>query len=86
MVSLHQQPLHSYERMSDAEPKSIDELGCLIRKTKDKINECQSEFQLLDQYLADLEEQKEQSRGLIEETFHSYKTILERRKVKLNFS
>jgi len=72
--------MHHHDRLSDVELKMISELELLTRKLKDKISECKSEFQLLDQYLSDLDEQREQSKSLIEDTFHSYRQVLEKRK------
>jgi len=83
VVSSHQQPAHCYERLSEAEIKNIEELGSLIGKTKNKIEECQGDFQLLEQYSADLEDQKKQSKEAIEETYRLYANILEKRKNEL---
>ena len=80
-MSVHSQ--HSYERLSDAEAKNVNELELLALKAKEKIVECHGDLsQTLDQYLFDLQEQLEQSRTLIEETHQSYKAVLEKRKVK----
>lgn len=65
----------------EAGVKNVEELDSLVLKIKDKIGECQSEFQLLDQCLTDLDDQREQAKGCIEETFQSYKQLLEKRKV-----
>lgn len=78
VITTHQ--MHHHDRLSDVELKMISELELLTRKLKDKISECKSEFQLLDQYLSDLDEQREQSKSLIEDTFHSYRQVLEKRK------
>ncbi len=49
--------------------------------TKEKIDGCSDEFQVLTQHLAELEEHKEQSKCLIEDTYQSYLNILQTRKV-----
>ena len=80
-MSLHTQPLHSCERLIEAESKIIEELEQLSKQVKEKVKECQGEFGRLDQYLSELQEQLEQSRGFIEESFQSFKAILEKRRV-----
>ena len=71
---------HAYERISDCESKQIEELDILVKKAKENVSQCHCEFQALDQYLVDLQEQLEMSKGSIEETFHSYQVLLEKRK------
>ncbi|CAF0717899.1 unnamed protein product [Brachionus calyciflorus] len=83
VVTSHQQPVHSYERISDAEARNIEELDFYIKKARENINYCQSEYQTLDQYLNELNEQSESSKVLIEETFKVYRQVLEKRKDEL---
>jgi hypothetical protein len=84
VVSVHQAPMHSTERISEVELRNVDELDSMLRKAKDNACFCQSEFQTLDQCSADLHEQFEASRGFINETFESYKMLLEKRRVNLS--
>lgn len=83
VVNIHQHPMHMCERLSEVESKTIDELEVIVAKAKVKIDMCQSEFQSLDQCLSSLQEQAETSKGLIEETYNSYKAILEAKKEEL---
>lgn len=76
VVSSHQSPMHTYERILDAESRNLEELDAYMKKAKENISFCQSEFQTLDQYLADLQEQLENSKGAIEETYQTYKVDL----------
>lgn len=80
VVSTHQQPMHSYERIADAETRNLEEIDAYLKKIKDAIIFCQGDFQTLDQYLAELQDQLESSKSLIEETYQTYKVVLERRK------
>lgn len=81
IVSTHKQPMHNHERINEAEPKNIDELYALVDDAKDKMNVCQSQFSTLDSYLAELQDQLENARGSVNETYQSYKAILEKRRV-----
>ena len=85
MASQHSRPAHDCERMSLAEAKNVRDLENYVSKAKEKITECQEEFPLVDQYLSDLQEQLESSRGQIEETYQSYRSLLEKRRVYFKF-
>ena len=80
LVSSHQQPVHCYERINEAESRNLEELDFYIKKARENINYCQSEYQTLDQYLNELNEQSQSSKILIEETFSAYKQVLEKRR------
>jgi tripartite motif-containing protein 2/3 len=69
--------------LADAEVKNLNELQILINEAKDKIDYCQSQYMKLENYLADLEEQNENTRGYIEETYQSYRALIEKRRVSL---
>lgn len=78
----HPAPNHSYERITDIElMKHVEELVGVMRKARENVNFCNSEYKTLDNHLAELQEQLENSRSLIAETFQSYKVLLERKKV-----
>ncbi|RNA13251.1 brain tumor -like [Brachionus plicatilis] len=83
VVTSHQQPVHCYERIGDVESRSLEQLDSYIKKARENINYCQSEYQTLDQYLNELNEQSESSKLLIEDTFSAYKLVLENRKNQL---
>jgi tripartite motif-containing protein 2/3 len=83
VTTLHPAPHHFYERITDNElVKHVEELGAIMRKAKENVNFCNGEYKALDSYLTELQEQLENSRSLIEETFQSYKVILEKKKVR----
>jgi tripartite motif-containing protein 2/3 len=83
VTTLHPAPDHSYERLTDNElVKHVEELGAIMRKAKENVNICNGKYKALDSYLTELQEQLENSRSLIEETFQSYKVILEKKKVR----
>jgi hypothetical protein len=86
VTTFHSAPLHSYERITDnteSALRHVEELDSLVRKAKDNICFCTGEYQTLDSYLSEIQEQMEQSRGLINETFQSYKSLLETKKDEL---
>lgn len=84
IVSLHQQPLHNYERIIDVEMKTFNELHALVDNSKTKIDYCQNQYSTLENCLAELQDQLETARGSIDETYQSYKAILEKRRVNIN--
>lgn len=77
--------MHAYERLADAEVHNLEELEAYLKKAKENMHNCNSEYQILDQYLSELQEQLESSKSLIEETYQSYKAVLEKRRVSLTF-
>lgn len=79
LLSLHH--LHVYERLHDAENKNIQELYSLVNEAKDKIDYCKTQSELLNSYFNDLQEQYETSRGYVDEIYHSYKALLEKKRV-----
>ena len=68
-----------------AEMKNINQLQFLVDEAKNKVGFCQNQYTTLDNYLADLQDQLEATRGNIEETYQSYKAILEKRRVINSF-
>lgn len=81
IITQHKPPMHLTEHINDSQFKNIKELDILIRNVKENINYYNNEYQLVDQHLNDLQEQLENSKSLIEETYQSYKAIIENRKV-----
>jgi hypothetical protein len=82
-ITLHQQPKHQYERIVDVETRNIIDLENLLIKAKETINLCQQDYQLVDQYLNDLQEQLETGKQMIDETFQTYRAMLEKRRNEL---
>lgn len=82
VATYHPSQSHTYERITDSESfKHVEDLDLMMRKAKDNISYCQAEFQTLDQYLGELQEQLDLGRGLINETYQSYKVLLEKKRV-----
>jgi hypothetical protein len=75
--------MHSCERMTEAEQRNIDELISYIKRARESITNCHCEFQALDQYLTDLQDQTEQSKQQIEETHQTFKMLLDKRKEEM---
>ena len=79
-ITLHQQPKHQYERIVDVETRNIIDLENVLIKAKETINLCQHDYQQIDQYLNDLQEQLETGKQMIDETFQTYRTVLEKKR------
>ncbi len=82
VVVEHKQPVHTYERIADLEEGQKTELKTLIAESKSKIQLCEEASTELGSALGELEMQRDNARGQIEETFHTYRTMLENRKVR----
>jgi tripartite motif-containing protein 2/3 len=67
--------------LADAEAKNLNDLQMLINEAKDKIDYCQNQYMKLENYLADLQDQNKTTRGYIEQTYQSYKSLVEKRRV-----
>lgn len=79
----HQKPEHFYERISDVEEKFSTELKNLITESKSKIKFCEEASSTVENGLGDLQMQRDNAKSLIQETFQSYKAILEKNRVRL---
>ncbi len=78
---MHQYPIHYCELLNDVELKNIENLHLLVNEAKNKVNYFQDQYSTMDNNLADLQDQLEVARGNIDETYQSYKSILEKRRV-----
>jgi len=65
----HSLPEHHFERLADAEGVQRKELEDLVSKSKDKIAQCEETSSQLSNALSELENQRENAKSLIEETF-----------------
>ncbi|KFM56989.1 Brain tumor protein, partial [Stegodyphus mimosarum] len=83
MILDHKQPEHCYEKAVDAEQKQREELRNLISESESKVQFCEEAASVLDTHLSDLQMQYDNARSYIEETFQSYKAILERQQEQL---
>ena len=83
LVTTHKPPEHSHDRISedDKENDHVKELASLVNESKTKMNLCNEATSSLDGSLRDLQMQRDNARGLIQETFQSYKAVLEKRQV-----
>ncbi len=83
----HKQPGHDYETMSEDQVGTHqEELQGLLGEAKEKITLCEEASDMLDSSLRELQMQRDNARGLIQETFQSYKTLLEKRQVCLEYN
>ncbi|CAB3368892.1 Hypothetical predicted protein [Cloeon dipterum] len=74
----HTQPIHKFIRLADAEGEQRKELEDLVLKTKMKLAGFDETNAQLSNALSELENQRENAKSLIEETFQSYKALLEK--------
>jgi tripartite motif-containing protein 2/3 len=65
----HPLPEHHFERLADADEVQRNELKNLVTKSKEKIADCEESSGLLSNALSELENQRENAKSLIEETF-----------------
>lgn len=78
----HKQPLHVYERIADLEENQKAEVKALITECKGKVAFCEDATTSLENALSEVQMQRDNARGQIEETFQTYRTMLEARKVR----
>ncbi|GIY06114.1 tripartite motif-containing protein 45 [Caerostris extrusa] len=80
MIVDHKQPEHCYEKAVDAERKEREELQSLVAESKSKVQFCDEATSILDANLSDLQMQRDNVKSHIEETFQSFKALLEKQK------
>jgi hypothetical protein len=81
MVVEHRQPDHESFRLTDKEEVNRTALQKLVTEVKSKTQVCEEASSTLENALSELQMQRDNVQGLIEETFQSYKAMLEKRKV-----
>lgn len=64
--------------MSEAEDRQREELQSLMTESKSKVEFCEDASSHLANALSELEVQHDSARDLIQETFQSYKAVLEK--------
>lgn len=79
----HQQPEHFTEKISNVDTKFSDEINNLITECKNKIKLFEETSNNLENALTDMQMQRDNVKGLVQETFQSYKTALENRRVSI---
>lgn len=80
VVIEHVAPEHQYERLVDAYERQRNELQNLVSESKAKVAFCEDATSTLQNTLGDLQAQHDNAQSLINETFQSYKALLEKRK------
>ncbi|OWF35593.1 brain tumor protein-like [Mizuhopecten yessoensis] len=83
LLADHKAPEHFSERITDIEGKFTDEIQNLITESKSKIKFCDEASSTLENALSELQMQRDNAKGLIHETFQSYKAMLEKRRDEL---
>ncbi|XP_059144458.1 brain tumor protein-like isoform X2 [Physella acuta] len=73
----HSSPEHSVKQLTEAVGSKKDTLSDFTKECGKKLIDCQKINASLNAAFEDLEMQKDNTKGLIQETFQSYKTILE---------
>lgn len=80
MLKEHPQAEHHCEKLTEVEARQTEELKTLLEEGRGKLEKCRETSQALESALSELQEQTDNAKGLIEETFQSYKALLEKRK------
>lgn len=78
LLSEHKAPEHHYEHLSEAEEHQREELKNLMSESKSKVEFCENASNHLENALSELQQQHDNARDLIQETFQSYKAVLEK--------
>ena len=79
----HSRPDHQYELLEDVESRQSEELQNLVAESQSKLEFCEEASGNLGNALSELQMQRDNARGLIQETFQSYKAILEKKQVRV---
>nr|CAD7433613.1 unnamed protein product [Timema monikensis] len=74
----HKLPEHRYERLQDAHETHRGELSALVAEGRTKLLYCEEASCQLEGALSELQVQHDAARELVQETFHSYKAVIER--------
>ena len=72
---------HPYEKIETVKDVIISDMKRLIGESKSKLAFCNEATSALENGLSELQTQREHAKGLINETFHSCKDVLEKLKV-----
>ncbi|XP_021926795.1 B-box type zinc finger protein ncl-1-like isoform X2 [Zootermopsis nevadensis] len=78
LLKEHKAPEHLYERLSEAEDRQREELQSLMTESKSKVEFCEDASSHLANALSELQVQHDCAKDLIQETFQSYKAVLEK--------
>lgn len=83
MLADHKQPNHHYERISEIEEKQKNEIEQLVSECKGKVSVCEEATSSLQNSLSELQVLRDDAKSLIQETFQTYKAMLEAQRVSL---
>ena len=72
---------HPWVLLSEVEQQHTDTLQTLVTQGRSKLEKSQEDSQALESALSELQEQTDNAKGLITETFQSYKSLLEKLRV-----
>lgn len=78
LIADHKGNDHQYEMITDAEKRSRCEIENLMKEAKIKTDYCDQATGNLSNCLQELENQHDAARGLIDESFQSFKAVLEK--------
>lgn len=78
LIADHKGNDHQYEMISDAEKRSRSEIENLMKEAKTKTDYCDQASGNLTNCLQELQNQRDAARGLIDESFQSFKAVLEK--------
>lgn len=78
LIADHKGSEHHYVLINDAEKRSRNEIEGLMKEAKMKLDYCGEASVNLESALQELQSQHDTARGLIEESYQSFKAILER--------
>ena len=81
VASSHMPPDHQYERITDVEEQQASEINTLVVESQNKIKTCEEASEGLEGLLSDLQMQRDNAKGLIEETFQTYRAMLVKQQV-----
>lgn len=78
LIADHKGADHQYEMINDAEKRSRTEIENLMKEAKTKTDYCHQASGNLTNCLQELQNQRDAARGLIDESFQSFKAVLEK--------
>ena len=77
----HARPGHEVAPLGETLSRHASELRGLMDECRSKATACERASAGLEGALGELQMERDNARGLVEETFHSYKAVLTHRKV-----
>ena len=84
-LSVHKQPEHATENIEETGEGQREFLEKLVKESRHKIEVCNEASTTLMNSLSDIQMQRDNVKGLIQETFQSYKAILEKKRVRIYY-